>query len=58
MAISSITSRLAASSTDSPRSTNPPGMDHFPTFGAKPRRKSHTRPSGVCGIAHATGFGL
>ena len=51
-------SRRAASSTDSPRSTKPPGNVQSPAPGSKPRRSSQMRPSGARGIAQATGLGL
>jgi hypothetical protein len=58
MPSSSITSRCAASSTDSPRSTNPPGNVHRFLPGSNARRRRSSRPCGSTGIAAATGLGL
>jgi hypothetical protein len=55
---SSRVSLSAASSTDSPRSTNPPGNVHRPAPGSNPRLSRMILPRSSRGIAHATGFGL
>ena len=45
--VSSRTSRSTACSGDSPASTRPPGSDHRPRCGSRPRRTSSSRPRRV-----------
>jgi dihydroxyacetone kinase-like protein len=49
---------VTLSGVTSPRSTNPPGIDHRPRPGSCPRRASHTRPSASRARAQPTGLGL